>query len=144
MYCGSLKKQSCRTMLSLVHHLCSTCLPARSHPSLCPVFAGSALRMGGKGRKRSSEGHSRLDCAASEPRRSAALRETTAFLVTGGSPQALYNSSFIQTKSRGQEKLYEVTFPLPSAKLKSLFNWELSPEPLDRNLFELRAKQKQF
>jgi len=64
--------------------------------------------------------------------------------VTGGSLQAFYNSCFSQTKSRGQEKWYEVTFPPPPAKLKNLLKWELSPEPLDRNLFELRANQKQF
>lgn len=59
-------------------------------------------------------------------------------------PEGFLQQRFQSDQVREQEKWHEVTFPPPPAKLKNLFKWELSPKPLDRNLFELRVNQKQF
>lgn len=112
--------------------------------TLPAAFAGSALRSGRQGENGAQQ---RTQQTRQRGIRASTFSNTqgaTAFLVTGWSPRAFYDSGFRQTTSRGQEKLYEVPFPLPPAKLKNLFKQELSPEPLDRNLFELRVNQKQF
>lgn len=139
-HCGCLKKETCGAVLCLVH-------PLPPEP-VCHSAQGLLVqhrKANSKGRKKHSKGSCRPDSATFEPWSSAVLRELQHSLwQTGGSPQPCYNNSFSQVKSREQEKWDEVIFPAPPAKLKILFKWELSPEPSDRNLFELRVNQKQF
>lgn len=153
--------QSCSWSLKL-KHLCTTTLQNivdlwRRRPiGLCCALSTQPLEhachsaqgllaqhgtAGSKGRREHSKGVCRP--ATFEPWSGAVLGEHSLWL-TGGSSKPYYNSSFSQAKSREQEKWYEVIFPAPPAKLKILFKWELSPEPSDRNLFELRVNQKQF